>query len=175
MLCIKIWIEEGKERKHDKHMIIDHLVVLQGKFCVKEWYVAFLLLIIRWEILCQKQACNVHVGDLLRFHLCGSKRYLFARILRGLCHGNAINASVEQTNTGLEGTTRMGRRIFFIVAISHVYNRNKRHIDLKVVMFVMFGGSQKRGPSRDLSIRVNKQRNSTIPPPTNLVSNAERQ
>ena len=37
-----------------------------------------------------------------------------------------------QTNTGLGGTTRMGRIFLYIVAISHVYNRNKRHIDLGV-------------------------------------------
>ena len=81
------------------------------------------------------QRVIVHVGDLLRFHLrlvvLVEVRDIF---LLGceLCHGNAINASVEQTNTGLGGTTRMGRIFLYIVAISHVYNRNKRHIDLGV-------------------------------------------
>ena len=30
-----------------------------------------------------------------------------------LCHGNAINASVEQTNTGLEGTNKNGEDLLY--------------------------------------------------------------
>ena len=47
----------SQEGRRGESMINTLLIihVLQGKFCVKKWYVAFLL---RREILCQKQACN---------------------------------------------------------------------------------------------------------------------